>query len=148
MGGGSGLKYAASIIIFLTKSKAKASDAGGRSTENDRIGSFVTATAQKSRIVVEGTKVKLLLRHDGGLDKYFGLFDLAKDAGLVEKHGNRWARVTDGEMYFAKDILSVDGAPVFFDEDMLKAIDEYTRKNFAYSDISISSDIDNDGDLE
>lgn len=143
MGGGSGLKYAASVILFLTKSQAKAKDAGGTSSETDRIGSFINVTAQKSRLVIEGTKVKVLLRHNGGLDKYFGLFDIAKDAGLVVKDGKRWCNTLTGELYFAKDILSLTGAPKFYDQAMLEAIDEYVQKTFQYGDIE-SADFDVD----
>lgn len=135
MGGGSGLKYAASVILFLTKSQAKAKDTGGKSSETDRIGSFINVTAQKSRLVIEGTKVKVLLRHDGGLDKYFGLFDLAKDAGLVVNEGKRWLNTTTGELHFAKDILSVEGAPKFYDEEMLAAIEAHVQKTFKYGEI-------------
>lgn len=140
MGGGSGLKYAASVILFLMKSKAKAKDAGGKSSETDRVGTFVRVVAQKSRLVIEGTEVKVLLRSNGGLDKYFGLFDLAKDAGLVVKEGTRWMNAQTGELWFSKDILSKDGAKKFYTEDMLNAIEEHVQATFKYGDIEVEYD--------
>lgn len=135
LSGGSGLKYAASVILALSKAKAKGKDAGGKSTDTDRIGSIITVNAQKSRLIKEETKVKVLLRHTGGLDKYFGLFDLAKEAGLVVKEGNRWKNTLTDVVWFAKDILAPKTAPDFYTKEMLDAIEEHVKETFHYGDL-------------
>ena len=69
MGGGAGLKYAASTIVFLTKSKEKEG--------TDLVGNIIKCEAKKSRLSKEGSKVATRLYFDErGLDKYYGLIEL------------------------------------------------------------------------
>ena len=53
MGGGQGLTYAASTIIFLSKKKDKALD-----NDDGRTGAVITAHTKKSRLTVEDRKLK------------------------------------------------------------------------------------------
>jgi len=70
MGGGSGLKYAASTIIYLSKSKE-------RDSNKEIVGNIIKATAAKSRLTKENSKVETRLFYDArGLDKYYGLLEL------------------------------------------------------------------------
>ena len=69
MGGGSGLKYAASSIVFLSKKKEK--------DGTDVIGNIVHCRNYKSRLTVENKMVDVRLTYDKGLDKYYGLLELA-----------------------------------------------------------------------
>ena len=69
MGGGSGLKYAASSIIFLSKKKEK--------DGTEVIGNIVHCKNHKSRLTMENKMVDVRLTYDKGLDKYYGLLDLA-----------------------------------------------------------------------
>lgn len=66
MSGGSGLKYAASIVIFLAKSKLK-------DEEKTVSGLVLTATSWKNRFCRPYNKVKLNLDFSHGLHKYYGL---------------------------------------------------------------------------
>ena len=71
MGGGAGLKYAASTIIYLTKSKEKEG--------TDLVGNIIKCEAKKSRLSKEGSKVATRLYFDErGLDKYYGLLELGE----------------------------------------------------------------------
>ena len=71
MGGGSGLKYAASTIIYLSKKKEK--------DGKDVIGNLVKAKAAKSRLTKENSDVTTRLYYDArGLDKYYGLLELGE----------------------------------------------------------------------
>ena len=78
MSGGGGLKYAASTIIFLSKKKL-------RDEDKEVQGSILTATLEKSRFTRYGKSVEMLLTHDAGLDKWYGLFDLGLEGGLLIK---------------------------------------------------------------
>ena len=69
MGGGSGLKYAASTIIYLSKKKDKEG--------TEVVGNIIHCKTQKSRLSKENMMVDVRLRYDTGLDKYYGLLDLA-----------------------------------------------------------------------
>ena len=82
MGGGSGLKYAASTIIYLSKSKEK--------DGKEVVGNIIKAKAAKSRLTKENSLVETRLFYDArGLDKYYGLLELGEKYGVFERKGNR-----------------------------------------------------------
>ena len=108
MGGGSGLKYAASTIIYLSKKKEK--------DGKDVIGNLVKAKAAKSRLTKENSDVTTRLYYDSrGLDKYYGLLELGEKYGVFERKGNRIvvgessvypsAILKDPEKYFTKEVM-------------------------------------------
>ena len=108
MGGGSGLKYAASTIIYLSKKKEK--------DGKDVIGNLVKAKAAKSRLTKENAEVTTRLYYDArGLDKYYGLLELGEKYGVFERKGNRIivgdssvypsAIHKDPEKYFTGEIM-------------------------------------------
>ena len=75
MGGGSGLKYAASTIVYLSKKKEK--------DGKEVIGNIVKAKAAKSRLTKENKDVEIRLYYDErGLDRYYGLLELGELGGL------------------------------------------------------------------
>ena len=68
MGGGSGLKYAASTIIYLSKKKEK--------DGTEVVGNLIKAKTHKSRLSKENKDVTIRLFYDErGLDKYYGLLE-------------------------------------------------------------------------
>ena len=69
MGGGSGLKYAASNIVYLSKRKEK----DGKQV----IGNVIHCKNYKSRLTKENAMIDVRLTYDKGLDKHYGLLDLA-----------------------------------------------------------------------
>ena len=81
MGGGSGLKYAASSIIYLSKKKEKEG--------TEVIGNIIHCKNAKSRLTVENRMVDVRLNYDTGLDRYYGLLDLALASGVFEKSSTR-----------------------------------------------------------
>ena len=62
MGGGSGLKYAASTIVYLSKKKEK--------DGTEVIGNIIHCKNHKSRLTVENKMVDVRLTYDKGLDRY------------------------------------------------------------------------------
>lgn len=114
MSGGGGLKYAASIIAFLSKSKAKEGDAA----DGELIGAKITVKIDKSRFTREEKKIATVLNHTKGLDKYYGLLEIAEEGGVVTKIANKYTfpNGTSGlrgainrnpEKYFTKDVLDL-----------------------------------------
>ena len=108
MGGGSGLKYAASTIIYLSKKKEK--------DGKDVIGNIIKAKAAKSRLTKENADVETRLYFDArGLDKYYGLLELGEKYGVFERKGNRIvvgnssvypsAILKDPDKYFTAEIM-------------------------------------------
>ena len=122
MGGGSGLPYAASQIVTLTKSKE-------RDDEKNVTGNIITCTMTKSRFTKENMKVKVRLSYDGGLDRYYGLLDLALDNNIVTKDGNRYV-FPDGQKAFGKHIE--ESPEQYFTKDFLDILEKDVVGTFKY----------------
>ena len=121
MGGGAGLKYAASTIVFLTKSKEKEG--------TDLVGNIIKCEAKKSRLSKEGSKVATRLYfEERGLDKYYGLIELGEKYGVFTRVGNR-IRIGESNVY-PKSILG-DPEKYFTDEVMAK-LEEAARTEYSY----------------
>ena len=122
MGGGTGLKYAASTIIYLTKSKE-------RDSKKEVIGNIIKCEAKKSRLTIEGSKVATRLFFDErGLDKYYGLLELGIEYGVFGKNGNR---VLIGESSVYPSAVLADPEKYFTGEVMEK-LEEAAKKEFSY----------------
>ena len=121
MGGGSGLEYAASTIVFLSKKKDK--------TDNEITGAIVTAVLKKARLTIENKKVETLLEYSEGLDQYYGLLELAEKFGIFKKVSTRY-EMPDGSKVFESVILK--NPEKYFTEDVLRQIDEGCKGEFLY----------------
>ena len=122
MGGGSGLEYAASTIVFLSKKKDKDKD-------GDISGAIITASLRKSRMTVENKKVETRLNYAKGLDKYYGLLDLAIKFGVFKKVSTR-IELPDGSKAFESQIEK--DPEKYFDKEVLDVIDEFCKGEFLY----------------
>ena len=120
MGGGSGLKYAASTIIYLSKKKEK--------DGTEVVGNIIKCKAAKSRLTKENSDVETRLYYDRGLDKYYGLLELGEKYGVFEKRGNR---IVVGESaVYPKSILA--NPEKYFTPEIMQALDEAAAKEFRY----------------
>lgn len=128
------------MTIGLTKAKEKDGD--------EHIGSIISCTAIKSRLTREGIKVKSLIRFNGGLDRYYGLLDLAEKAGIFKKVSTKY-EMPDGKKYFGK---SIERDPEkFFTPEILQQIDAYVQKEFRYGvggDDDVTIPMENEDDQE
>lgn len=129
MGGGSGLEYAASTIVFLSKKKNKDKD-------NQVTGAIVTAVLKKARLTIENKKVETLLDYSNGLDPYYGLLDLAEKFGIVKKVSNKY-EFPDGTKAFENAILK--NPEKFFTDEILLDIDEKCKAEFLYGTSSVTN---------
>ena len=121
MGGGSGLKYAASTIIYLTKSKEKE----GKET----VGNIVKATTHKSRLTKENKRVEIRLFYDErGLDKYYGLLELGEKYNVFKRVGNRY-KFGDSNLY-PKTIMA--SPETYFTDEILQKLDKAAKKEYCY----------------
>ena len=121
MGGGSGLKYAASSIVYLSKKKEK--------DGTEVIGNIVHCKNHKSRITVENKMVDVRLTYNKGLDKYYGLLDLALKYDIFKSVSTR-IELPDGTKQYAKTINN--DPEKFFTEDIKKQLDDCADKEFRY----------------
>jgi RecA/RadA recombinase len=123
MGGGSGLKYAASTIIYLSKKKEK--------DGTEVVGNIIKAKTAKSRLSKENKDVEIRLFYDErGLDRYYGLLELGELGGLWKNVAGRYE--IDGKKLYAKQILKEP--EVYFTEEVMLQLDEIARKEFSYGE--------------
>lgn len=134
MGGGSGLEYAASTILFLSKKKDKDKE-GGVS------GAIITANLKKARLTIENKKVETLLDYAEGLDPYYGLLDLAEKFEIFKKVSTRY-ELPDGTKVFESAILN--NPEKYFTNEILDAIDEKCRDEFLYGKSNVTSTEENE----
>ena len=121
MGGGSGLKYAASNIVYLSKRKEK--------DGKEIIGNIIHCKNYKSRLTKENALVDVRLTYKDGLDKYYGLLELAIKHGIFKSVSTR-IELPDGSKQYAKTINNEPDK--FFTKDVLAKIDEAAKKEFLY----------------
>ena len=121
MSGGSGLQYASSTIVYLSKSKEK--------DGTEVIGNIIRAKTQKSRLSKENKEVQIRLFYDErGLDKYYGLLELGEIGGMWKNVAGRYEM--DGKKIYGKDILK--DVDKYFTPEVMKSLDEVAQKEFSY----------------
>lgn len=134
MGGGSGLKYAASSIVYLSKKKEKEG--------TEVIGNIIHCKNAKSRLTVENRMVDVRLNYETGLDRYYGLLDMALAFGVFKKSSTR-VELPNGKTEFAKTINN--NPEKFFTEDVMKQLETHAEGYFKYgSQVTEEDDTDND----
>ncbi|AIX24500.1 RecA-like protein [Synechococcus phage ACG-2014g] len=120
MGGGSGLKYASSTIIYLSKKKEK--------DGTEVVGNIIKCKAQKSRLTKENSQIETRLYYDRGLDRYYGLLELGERAGMWRNIAGRYEM--NGKKVYAKAILKEP--EVYFTDEVMQALDEAAAMEFRY----------------
>ena len=121
MGGGTGLKYAASTIIYLGKKKEK--------DGTTLVGNIIKCEAKKSRLTKEGSKIETRLYFDErGLDKYYGLLELGEEHGIFERKGNRV--IVGNSTVYPSAILK--DPEKYFTEEVMQKLEEAAKKEFSY----------------
>jgi len=121
MGGGSGLKYAASTIVYLSKKKEK--------DGKEVIGNIIKAKTHKSRLTKENRQVEVRLYYDErGLDKYYGLLELGEIGGLWKNVAGRYE--INGKKIYAKQILA--NTDEYFTEEVMQKLDDIAKEYFSY----------------
>ena len=121
MSGGSGLQYAASTIIYLSKSKEKEG--------TEVIGNIIRAKTHKSRLSKENQEVSIRLFYDDrGLDKYYGLLELGEIGGMWKNVAGRYE--IDGKKLYAKEILKTPEK--YFTEEVMQKLDVISKGEFTY----------------
>ena len=121
MGGGSGLKYAASSIIYLSKKKDK--------DGTEVVGNIIHCKNHKSRLTKENKMVDVRLTYDKGLDRYYGLLELAEKYGVFKKTSTRY-ELPDGSKQFGKAILN--DPETFFTKDIMHKLNLAAEVEFKY----------------
>ena len=123
MGGGSGLKYAASTIIHLSKKKEK--------DGTEIVGNLIKAKTAKSRLSKENQDVTVRLYYDErGLDRYYGLLELGEVGGLWKNVAGRYE--IDGKKVYAKAILK--DPDTYFTPEVMEKLDVIAQQTYSYGE--------------
>ena len=121
MGGGSGLKYASSTIIYLSKKKEK--------DKTEVVGNIIKAKTAKSRLSRENQQVEIRLYYDErGLDRYYGLLELGEYGGMWKNVAGRYE--IDGKKIYGKEILK--NPQQYFTDDIMSKLDKIAKSVFSY----------------
>jgi RecA/RadA recombinase len=121
--GGGGFKYACSAIIMLGKSKDK--------DGMEVVGNFIRAKNYKSRFGKENAQISMRLSYKTGLDKYYGLLELAERHGIFKKVSTRY-ELPDGRKVFGKSIN--ENPTEYFTEEILDRLEKCAVQDFSYGD--------------
>ena len=129
MGGGSGLKYAASSIIYLSKKKEKEG--------TEVVGNIIHCKNAKSRLTVENRMVDVRLNYETGLDRYYGLLDLALASGIFKKASTR-IELPNGKTEFGKTINN--NPEKYFTDDVMERLETVVEQYFKYGNTNRTDD--------
>ena len=121
MGGGSGLKYAASTIVYLSKKKDK--------DGSEVVGNIIHCKTYKSRLTKENQMVDVRLSYTKGLDRYYGLLELGEKHGVFSKVSTRF-ELPDGSKIFGKQIL--EDPEKYFTDEVMEKLDAAAKAEFSY----------------
>ena len=121
MGGGSGLKYAASSIVYLSKRKEKEG--------TEVVGNIIHCKNHKSRLTIENKMIDVRLTYNKGLDRYYGLLELAEKYNVFKKVSTRY-ELPDGSKQYGKTILN--DPTKYFTKDVMEILEECAKKEFKY----------------
>lgn len=132
LSGGSGLKYTASQIFFLSKKK-------DRDDSKEVVGNIITVRSEKNRMAREQKTVDVKLSYDKGLDRYYGLLPVAVKHGVFVQTSRKY-ELPDGRKFFENEILR--NPEEVYTEEILKLVDEAFRKEFSYGEGEVPSQVD------
>jgi len=136
MGGGSGLKYAASTIIYLSKKKVKEG--------TDVIGNIIHCKNFKSRLTKENAMVDVMLSYDTGLSPYYGLTDVALKYEIFKKVSTR-LEMPDGTKVFEKQMYR--NPEKYFTAEVMERLEKAVASEFKYGTIEQKENEDEDTEI-
>lgn len=142
--GGTGIYYSASAIFVIGRQQEK--DGEGLAGYN-----FII-NVEKSRYVREKSKIPVTVLHEGGVNKWSGLMDMALLSGHVIKPKNGWyAKVNKdtGEIDTKNWRLADTNSPLFWN-DILKteSFQKYILETYKVSGGQMIQDDEIDAELE
>lgn len=137
--GGEAVKYFPTTIIQLSNRKVKSDDQKLKHNDDiaasskDAVGIAITATQIKSRVCKPYITTSLYLSWEHGLNKYYGLLDIAKEMGLVEQRvGRCYIKSETGEFDKCIGTEREVGFNEQILEDLIPQLQEYINDQWCY----------------
>lgn len=119
--GGGGILYSSSTIVVMSKRKDK--------DEEGVVGNIIRCKLYKARLTKENSEVEVQLNYDTGLNRYYGLLELAEKYGIFKKVSTRY-EMPDGSKVFGKQIN--ENPEKYYTKEVLDLLDEAAKKEFMY----------------
>jgi RecA/RadA recombinase len=122
LAGGQGAMFSPNVVLFVTKSQEKKG--------KDFVGWTFTLVVEKSRYVLEKTKLPLVVTYENGINKWGGFLDDLILAGSIAKSSKDKYQIIDketGELLpteYSKSQIEVESVmrPLIYNEDFKKFI--------------------------
>jgi hypothetical protein len=140
MSGGEGGRYSANQIIFVSKSQEK--------DGKELLGYNFKLIAEKSRYVREKSVIPLQVTFENGIQRWSGMFDLAKELEWITMPKSGWYQVCDkttGEVLYenvrAKDIMYNDD---FWNDLFARGLNDDIKNRFRLSNGAVNPETPED----
>ena len=107
------------------------------------MGNIIRVTMHKSRFTKENKQVEVKLSYDKGLDRYYGLLDLAEKYDIIKKVATRY-EMPDGSKHFGKTII--EEPEKYFTDDIMHKLEIAAGVEFSYGsdDDELIEDLDSE----
>lgn len=119
--GGGGILYNNSSSVFLSRKKEKEGD--------EVVGNVIHCKNEKSRLSKENATCDIMVRYDRGLERYYGLVELAEKHGVFIKEGKKY-KLPNGVVASEKEINR--NPETYYTKEVLDAVDEAAKKEYSY----------------
>ena len=123
------MKYAASTIVYLSKRKDK-------NSEGEVVGNIIHCKLHKGRFTKENKMVDVKLNYDSGLDKYYGLVEIAVKYEIFKKVSTRIEMPT-GDKAFESQIIKTPEK--YFTPEVMERLEAAVKKEFCYGSESAAT---------
>lgn len=138
MGGGEGFVYATSGVLLLKKKKDNEKENGANVIK----GVILIGTTEKNRFVPQGAKGEIYLSFEKGVNKWYGLFEDAKEFGYIKQSG-AWYEFVDDE---GNQIAKVNGEKNLYKSQNWKPIISFintkVEEKFKFADYIDEDELD------
>ena len=135
--GGEGAVYNPSITVNFKKQKVKEDD-------KSISGMILKPTSTKNRITPPFKTGEILISFADGINKYYGLLDLALETGVIVKEGNRFKTIKmteDDKLIWEKNLYTPEVWEPILDELNKRAIELGSYSRFLEEPKEISKEI-------
>ena len=93
------------------------------------VGNIIHCTTYKSRLTKENQMVDVRLSYSRGLDRYYGLLELAVEADIFKSVSTR-IELPDGTKTFGKTINN--DPEKYYTEEVMQLLDAFAKEKFCY----------------
>ena len=141
MGGGQGLEFAASIIIFLVKYAVKEEKKQtGKGKIKQLMGNDISFILHKGRLTMEGSRVTVGLDFKGGIGQYNGLLEIMVEAGLITQAG-AWFSYGEERIGQGKKKAYLNLPDIIKSNNIFDKLQPYIEKKYCYGVYNHEDDV-------